>query len=173
MYVYWLGRLPQTRNVQLLVWRSPPEPAWHRRLRAKRSEHRRLLQAMGAASSLASHHGTAHPASGMLKGNGKHAKDRSTGSGKGYWKCFVCQYMVPLGDYDCNGYGNQPPLSVICPDSAQAKSKGRGKGASKPARAEVAAAQVQSTSMVQRQTKAELDTMRKKVEKLEKEKEEA
>ncbi len=36
-----------------------PEPAWHRRERAQRSQQRLLLRAVGAASALSQHHGTA------------------------------------------------------------------------------------------------------------------
>ena len=36
-----------------------PEPAWHRRERAQRSQQRLLLRAVGASSALAQHHGTA------------------------------------------------------------------------------------------------------------------
>ena len=89
--------------------RDSPEPAWHRRLRAKRAEHRRLLAAVGAAADLSAHHGTA--GSSMAPNGAK----KSTASGKGYWKCYGCQYMVPYGDYYCNGCGHQPPASVSRP----------------------------------------------------------
>ena len=48
--------------------------------------------------------------------------------GKGYWKCFGCQYMVPKGEFYCNGCGHQPPAKVSMLEEAKAKGNGKGKG---------------------------------------------
>ena len=58
------------------------------------------------------------------KGSNAHSKS-STSSGKGYWKFFGCQYMVPCGEAFCNGCGHQPPVSVSCPSRQQPQSKGK------------------------------------------------
>ena len=68
----------------------------------------------------------------MPKDGGK-GRGKSTASGKGYWKCFGCQYMVPHGELYCNGCGHQPPPAVSCP--AASKPKGGGKGNGKNANA--------------------------------------
>eukprot|EP00973_Karenia_brevis_P072845 10116013-Karenia_brevis.AAC.1 len=45
-------------------------------------------------------------------------KGRSTASGKGYWKCHGCQYMVPIGETMCMGCGRIPPAAVSQPKQA-------------------------------------------------------
>ena len=57
---------------------------------------------------------------------------RSTNSGKGYWKCYGCQYLVPKGESYCNGCGHQPPPHVsMVGEGNKARGSGQGKGGGK------------------------------------------
>ena len=113
------------------------EIAWHHRQRKQRATDRELVSAFkghctaavrAAAARLDSHHGSASGLTMATRGDIKARGKPSTSSGKGYWKCFGCQYMVPCGETYCNGCGHQPPPSISCPSRVQPAGKGNGKG---------------------------------------------
>ena len=124
-----------------------------------RLPYKRLASAIGR---LEAHHGSsAGDIAFMGKDGGGTAgagfqRKSSTGSGKGYWKCFGCQYMVPCGEFFCNGCGHQPPLHVSCPGTATA-GKGGGNNPGKPTAGKVGGKDSrQGETFAQHQLKAQL-----------------
>ena len=107
-----------------------PEPAWHRRGRAKRKQQRELLRAVKAAENLAGHHGTAMPP----KDNGKTRWSRCTAEGKPWPKCPnpSCkggkEWQINPAVDRCSKCGFSAVAGRSTKPDTAGKGKGKGKG---------------------------------------------